>query len=101
VNDVLLFTLALRTILVIAGTYNLVLAGHEYREYHDARGLRGFVAAMTMGFGVLALAAAFTPAVQDAWPFLETPLRVLSAAGVFGFIAGLLFSVYAWRVGRE
>jgi hypothetical protein len=98
-NDVLIFALTIRVVLVTAGVYNLVLAGLEYRVYHDARGLRGFVGALTMMFGVVALAAA-SPAIKDAWPVLEIPLRIIASAGVFGFIAGLLFSVYAWRVGR-
>jgi hypothetical protein len=98
-NDVLIFALVIRAILVTASAYNLVLAGREYRVYHDARGLRGFVGSLTMMFGVVALAAT-SPAIRDAWPSLEVPMRIVASAGVFGFIAGLLFSVYAWRVGR-
>lgn len=98
-NESLIFALAIRFILVTAGLYNLRLAFGEYNSHRDARGLRGYVSALTMMAGVIALAAS-SPAIRAEWPQLTTLWIVMASAGVFGFIAGLLFSCYAWRAGR-
>lgn len=97
-NEALVFALFWRIVLVVAVLAFLDLAFDEYREFHDARALRHFVAAITMSFGVIALIGTST-AIRDAWPEMTTALRITSGAGVFGFVAGIVFSGYAaWRV---
>ncbi len=99
-NDSLLFSVIVRLVLLVAVIGNLDLAWDEYREYRDARGLRAFVSALTMAFGVLALIGS-SPAIRDAWSDMTVPLRIITATGVFGFTAGIVFSGYAaWRVRR-
>jgi hypothetical protein len=99
-NEAVVFSLVIRAALAVAVLAYLRLAFIEYRTYRDARGLRGFVGAVTMTFGVVALSGS-SNALREAWPDMETPLRVITATGVFGFMAGIVFSGYAaWRVGR-
>lgn len=98
-SEALLFTILMRVLLLTAGIYNVRLAMHEYRHYRDARGLRGFVAALTMLAGVIALVGS-SQVLRDSWPEVEAPLRIVTAAGVTMFLIGLAFSCYAWRIGR-
>ena len=97
-SEALLFAIIVRLVLAVAVIANLDLAFDEYRKYRDSRGLRSFVGAITLCFGALALLGSST-AIREAWPEMTTPFRIVTATGVFGFVAGVIFAGYAaWRV---
>lgn len=90
----------IRAILLGLGLYNLRRAFGDYRVHRDARGLRGYVAAITMLSGVLALTFS-SPAIREwAGVSLDVLFRVATGASVLGFIAGLVFSCLSWRARR-
>lgn len=94
-DDRLIASVAIRVLLMAAATYNLRLARRDRAIHHDARGLRGYVAAITMFAGTCALTTS-SPLIAA---YLGTPsfLAILTGAGVFVFLAGLIFSCFSWR----
>lgn len=98
-SDRLLFNLVLAAVFMIAVGVNLWLAFGEYSRYRDARGLRGFVAAITMLAGVVALISG-SSVFRETWPSLVPAMRLVSAAAVMAFLVGVAFSVASWRMGR-
>lgn len=97
-DERLIVATTIRAVLLVLAVVNVRLARRERLHYRDARGLRGFIGSLTMLGGTVAFSAS-SPAITTA---LGSPLilPVLTGAGVFVFLAGLIFSVVSWRVGR-
>ena len=98
-DERLLLAIVTQSVLLGAALVNLRWSFGNYRQFRDARGLRGFVAAVTMLSGATALAAS-SMAIRAALDPLETLLRVLTVASVVGFCIGLIFSAVSWRTHR-
>lgn len=107
IDDRLLFNLLLSGAFALVSTMNSALAFRDWRQHAgegrlrgDARGLRGFVASITMLAGVIALIGG-NGTFREAWPGLVAWFRVVSSMGVSVFLMGLVFSASTWLFGRR
>jgi hypothetical protein len=100
VDERLLLAAVMRVGLVAAALVNVALALGQYREYGDARGLRGFVSALAMLFAASALGAS-SRAFHEAFPGLREAFEWATTIGVSGFVIGLVFSVLTWTMDRR
>lgn len=99
-DERLIASIGIRAALLVAASVNLRLAARERAHYRDVRGLRGFVAAITMFAGVIAFSAG-SPTIAGAIPGATSLFAVITGAGVAVFLAGIIFSVYSWKVPRD
>lgn len=100
-DERVLFAIAVRLVLMTAALINVHEAFEDWSRHHgDARGLRGFAAALTMLAGVLAIVGS-SPVIREAYPVLDRPMSFLAIMATTAFCIGILFSVYSWRPGRR
>jgi hypothetical protein len=95
-NERVLAEVGIRVVILFLAIDNARLAFGSYREHGDARGLRGFVAGMTMLGGALAFASASQGIRDMLGPQFDPTFRAIGGAGVLVFVAGLIFSRLSW-----
>ena len=98
-DERVLLAVIVRVLLMAAALWNLRRSYQAYRFYRDARGLRGFAAAVTILAGVLALATS-SAVIRDEYPVIAQAMRIGSTASIVAFLIGVVFSAVSWRYGR-